>query len=194
MPPIHQTRRRTVAAGVLAAGGGSRFDGAEHKLLADFRGQPLVSWAIEAAAGAGFDDLYVATGAVDLAGLIPQHAVEVGVPDWADGQSRSLRALVERARADGHGALVVGLGDQPLIPTAAWRSVGAASGLIVVATFDGERRPPVKLGEDVWPDLPDEGDLGARLVMRLRPDDVCEVPCIGNPVDIDTSEDLAQWN
>ena len=187
-------QRRPVAAVVLAAGGGSRFDGDCHKLLADFRGRPVVSWVLDSVCSAGFDTVYITTGAVDLTDHIPAGVIQIPVPDWAEGQSRSLQAAVARAEQDGHGALVIGLGDQPLVPPAAWRSVGASAGAIVTATFDGKRRPPVKLDSTVWPLLPTEGDDGARLLIQTRPELVFEVPCRGNPVDIDTTEDLHKWN
>ena len=184
----------TVAGAVLAAGGGSRFDGDDHKLRADFRGRPVVSWVLDAAIEAGFNQLYLVTGAVDLADLCPEGVTLVHNPDWADGQSTSLGAAIDAARSDGHDALVVGLGDQPLVPAAAWRSVGASAGTIVTATFDGARRPPVRLHAAIWDEVPRTGDFGARTLMQQQPELVSEIPCRGNPVDIDTVEDLRQWS
>ncbi len=187
-------QRRPVAAVVLAAGGGSRFDGDSHKLLAEFRGRPVISWVLESVLNAGFDTVYLTTGSTDFGDLVPDSVVQIPVSDWQDGQARSLAAAVARATSDGHGAIVVGLADQPLVPTSAWRSVGASHGAVVIATFDGKRRPPVKLDESVWPLLPIEGDDGARVLMQARPELVSEVPCTGNPADIDTTEDLRKWN
>lgn len=184
----------TVAAVVLAAGGGTRFRGAGHKLRAPFQGRPVVSWVLDAVDEAGYDHVYVVTGAVELNDLVAPHHTIITNLRWAEGQSTSLVVAIERAEADGHDAIVVGLGDQPLVPAAAWRSVGAAAGAIVVATFNGARRPPVKLTRPIWPDLPRSGDFGARALIEQRPELVSEIPCGGNPVDIDTVEDLQRWS
>lgn len=195
----------TVAAIVLAAGEGSRFRSSSggHKLMAEFRGRPILAWAVSAALDAGFDRLYVVQGAVDVNALIrdtttghPRAATVVVLtnPDWAQGQAASLATGIAAAAADGHGAVVVGLGDQPLVPASAWRSVGAAAGPIVAATFDGQRRPPTKLDCTVWDQLPRTGDQGARMLIQLRPDLVSELPCTGSGFDIDTTEDLGRWS
>lgn len=176
---------------LLAAGGGSRFGGDGHKLLAPFRGRALVAWALEAASV--LDELIVVTGAVDLGALVPPGTRVVHNPRWADGQATSLAAAVEAASA--HDAIVVGLGDQPLIPAEAWRRVAAAvTTPIAVATYGGARRNPVRLARAVWPLLPVEGDEGARSLLRERKDLVTEVACPGNPADVDTQEDLATWS
>ncbi|MFV0258484.1 MAG: NTP transferase domain-containing protein [Acidimicrobiales bacterium] len=201
----------TVAGAVLAAGRGSRFEGSEHKLLAPFRGRPVVWWAVQAARGAGLDALYVITGAVDLTGALagigspsggpvldrdgtgPTVAL-VANPRWAEGQATSVGVALDRAAADGHEAVVIGLGDQPMIPASAWSAVAAADTPIAVAGFDGVRRPPVRLHRKVWAQIPRTGDEGARRWWRERPELVSEIPCSGNPIDIDTLEDLRRWN
>lgn len=183
----------TTAALVLAAGEGSRFTGPAHKLVAPFRGRPLWEWAVDAAVDAGLDATYVVTGAVALS--LPQAVVEVHNEAWAEGQATSLAAGVAVVRADGHDAVVVGLADQPLVGADAWQAVaGSTETPIAVASFDGQHRPPVRLAAEVWPLLPTAGDEGARSLMRKRPDLVTAVPCSGQPVDIDTLEDLERWS
>ena len=185
---------RTVAGVVLAAGAGSRFEGSTHKLLAPLKGKPVVRWVFDAVAAAGFDRVYVITGAVDLAPHIPPEFTSVHAEDWELGPAHTLQAAIRQAEADGVEAMIVGLGDQPMVPAAAWRSVGAAAGAIVTASIAGHRRPPVTVHHSVWPLLPSTGDEGARALLRSRPDLVSEIPCRGNPFDIDTAEDLARWS
>ena len=91
--------------------------------------------------------------------------------------------------------MVIGLGDQPLVQTEAWRRVARATKTpVAVATYEGERGNPVRLSSMVWPLLPSTGDAGARVVMRRRPDLVTEVACPGRSADIDTVDDLAEWS
>jgi molybdenum cofactor cytidylyltransferase len=193
----------TVAAVILAAGGGRRYAGDGHKLRARLRGRPLVAHAVAHAVAAGLDEVVVVTGAVDLDDLLGPASgawtpaagpTLIPNPRWAEGQATSLQVAVAHARAAHHHALVVGLGDQPFVGAQAWRAVAACDAPVAVATFEGARRPPVRLAAAVWPLLPTTGDEGARGLLRSRPDLVSEVPCQGRPVDIDTLEDLARWS
>lgn len=185
----------TVAAVLLAAGEGSRYTasgGAGHKLLAEFRGRTVVGWAIDHAVQAGLGSLYVVVGEVDIP--LPDGVQAIHNRRWAEGMATSLQAALTVARAADHEAVVVGLGDQPLVSTEAWRRVGTASGPISVATYDGVWGHPVRLATDVWRLMPAAGDQGARRVMQEHPELVMEVPCPGSPVDVDTVEDLSLWS
>lgn len=184
----------TIAAVILAAGDGSRYQGPGHKLLTPVRGRSLVRWAVDPAAEAGLDETIVITGAVDLNAVLPDEVTIVRNDDWAEGQAVSLQVAVRYASMAGHDAIVVGLGDMPDVPSSAWRAVAEAEGDLVTATFDGERRPPVKITGAMWPLLPMTGDEGARSLIRSRPDLLVEVSCDGHGLDVDTLEDLERWS
>ncbi len=182
---------------ILAAGGGSRFNGDAHKLVSEFRGRPLVEWAVDAAIGAGLAEVIVVQGAVDLREMVNPLVTVLANERWAEGQATSLGVAVAHARAVGHDAVVVGLGDQPLLASSAWRAVASAPRTppIAVATYDGRRGNPVRLASSVWDRLRFEGDEGARELMRREPNLCGEVACAeGNPADVDTVEDLEQWS
>ena len=181
---------------ILAAGSSTRFvDGP--KQLAQLNGQPLVAIAAQAALDAGcFASVLVVAGAVPLEGIVPEGVVIIDNPLWASGQASSLLAGIAAARDAGAQAVVVGLADQPFVAAEAWQLVSRMETElpIVVATYEGQRGNPVRLGAEVWDDLPNEGDEGARVLLRGRPELVAAVACPGDASDVDTVEDLEQWN
>ncbi len=187
------------AAVILAAGKGERYSGPTHKLLADFKGKPVLQWVVDNVLQAGFSDIYVISGAIDLheepdLDLSSERITLIQNHNYEEGQATSLRSALAVAREDGHTSITVGLGDMPLVPAEAWKSVAEAQGQLVTATFSGNRRPPVKIEDELWSLIPISGDEGARSLLRLRPDLLNEVPCEGSPIDIDTRSDLERWN
>jgi molybdenum cofactor cytidylyltransferase len=187
-PPV-----TTTAAVILAAGAGSRFAGPSHKLLTEVRGKSIVRHAVDAARAAGFDEVVVVSGCVDLVPVMPDDVTILHNERWEDGQSTSLRAATMYADARGHRAIVVGLGDQPGVPAEAWKAVAASTSDIAAADFGSGPRPPVRLTDAMWASLPVSGDQGARALMRERPEMVESVPCEGSEADVDTLEDLRRW-
>lgn len=191
----------SVAAVILAAGAGSRFNRHDPeaapgaKLLHAVRGRPLVAWAIAPALEAGLDAVVLVDGAADLGGVVPDGVTLLHNDRWIDGQAASLRVALDWCTRQGHLTAVIGLGDTPGLTPAAWRSVATApGGPMIFATYEGRRGHPVRLDASVWPLLPTTGDEGARSLARVRPELVREVPCTGASSDIDTPEALTLWN
>jgi CTP:molybdopterin cytidylyltransferase MocA len=197
--PSPDVVRSEIVSIVLAAGGGSRFEDATHKLRVGFGGATVVARSVGEAVSSDIGPVIVVWGAVELDDVLATE-VAAGVelvanPEWVSGQATSLQVGLRRAAELGAFAAVVGLGDQPGVPAVAWRTVAATeTAPIVTATFGGRRSPPVRLDRAVWEMLPTAGDEGARALMRVRPDLVGEVACPGNPSDIDTVEDLRRWS
>lgn len=201
---------------LLAAGGGRRFDGDDHKLLAELPaadgrpGEAVAARAMaavcDAVVGGALDRIVIVTGAADLDEIVEGVVAPFDLCDrvalvhnaaWKTGQASSLQAAL-RSLDGAVDVAVVGLADQPDVSTAAWSAVADAATRpgatpICVATYDGRRRNPVALHRSVWPMLPTTGDHGARDLIRLQPDLVTPVPSPGSPADIDTVEDLRRW-
>ena len=133
-----------VAAAVLAAGRGSRFGGDEPKCLAEWRGRPLVTWALEAALTSGLFPVLLVTGHGDdsVARRVRRRASTSCTARVAARASRTAcvpRSTRSRAH-DAVGAVCVGLADQPRVGAEAYRRLAAAfaeGGELAVATYDG---------------------------------------------------------
>ncbi|MFL6009172.1 MAG: NTP transferase domain-containing protein [Rubrobacteraceae bacterium] len=188
---------RGISAILLAAGSGSRFGGG--KLLAPYRGRPLIEASLANLAEAPIEETVAVVGddAQRLRAVCEPYGVRVVEnPDWRQGQSTSVRAGLLALGPEVRAAVVL-LADQPLVgPGAVGRLVAAfeEGAEVAVATYGGRRRNPVLFSRAVWPLLEAElsGDEGARAVLRRHPDLVTEVPCdgVGEPADVDTAEDL----
>ena len=191
----------TTVAILLAAGAGSRFVGNTHKLHSMLRGQSVLSHAVNSVVEAGFTHIFVVWGAVEPSSDATSRpgVTLVHNPEWQTGQASSLQAGIHAARQVGGTSIVVGLGDQPFVRPSDWVAVASSGSPIAQALYlqpDGQKTPgnPVLLAAEVWPLLPTLGDFGARNLISSRPELVEQVLCSGSPFDIDTIEDLNQWN
>ncbi len=194
-----------IAGVILAAGASTRLG--RPKQLLSLGGEPLIRHVIRRALDSRVDDVVVVLGAHadDVQRAIADlHVITVRNPEFAAGQSTSLRAGVAWARIAGVAAVVVLLGDQPEIETAfidrvieTHRERGAP---IVQALYAGTPGHPVLFALPLFAELETvHGDEGARSVIRRHAADLCRVRVADSPppADIDTGADyqalLARW-
>ncbi|MFV1991092.1 MAG: NTP transferase domain-containing protein, partial [Acidimicrobiales bacterium] len=153
----------------------------------------VVEHACEALRASQLDHRAIVVGAESLFDLIPDELTILENPDWEQGQSGSLAVAVEHARVLKCDAIVVALGDQPGISATAWNALAASSQPLATASYSGQPGHPIRLGKQVWDELPSEGDIGARELLREGKRGVERVLCAGNPDDVDVVEDLSKW-
>ena len=182
---------------VLAAGGSTRMG--RPKQLAELEGRPLLAHALAALDEAPVDRVVVALGGAAAEVL---DRVELGraeplvVEGWAAGMGHVLAATLAQA-GDDWAAVVVLLGDQPLVPgravarlVRAWRS---GAGPVVTATYGGRPGHPKLFDRRLLPDLLRlTGDTGARDLVAAHPEWVhrVEVGDLGSDTDVDVEADL----
>ena len=189
-----------LSAIVLAAGRSSRFGEGAHKLLAAFDGTPLVRLSVTAAVEAGVGPVVVVTGgeAIHVSrALVGLDVRLVHEPAFADGLATSLRRGID-AVAPTTEAVVIALGDQPLVTpgayrrvVATWRTTGSP---IVVSQYSDNHGPshPVLFAASLFDELRAlDGDIGAREVIARDPHRVARAIMEWEaPGDVDTREDL----
>jgi molybdenum cofactor cytidylyltransferase len=191
--------RGEVAAVVLAAGCGGRFSARQSKLVADYRGRPLLRHAVEAALASHAHPTIVVTG-FDRARV---EATLDGLPvtcvhnaDYASGLASSLCVGMAQVTA-GAGALVL-LGDMPGVTPEILNQLiaefrGAPAGCPAVApTRQGKRGNPVLLARALFAEIMQlRGDEGARRLLHAV-DGVIDLPIDSDAVttDVDTFADL----
>ena len=186
-----------VLAVVLAAGGSTRMG--RPKQVAELAGRPLLAHVLAAAEDAPVDRVVVALGGaatevldrVDLGRAEP-----LVVEGWAAGMGHVLASTLAQATGD-WGAVVVLLGDQPLVPgravarvVEAWR---AGAGPVVTATYGGRPGHPKLFDRRLLPDLLSlGGDAWARDLVAAHPEWVHRIEAgdLGSDADVDVEADL----
>jgi molybdenum cofactor cytidylyltransferase len=188
---------------VLAAGRASRMGRA--KQLAELGGRPLLEHALAAMSAAPLDDLVVVLGAYAeevLARVDLHRARPLLVADWEQGMGRVIAAALAALRepgAGGWGAVVIALGDQPLVGPAvvgrlveAWRH---GAGPVVSAAYHGRIGNPKLFDGALVGRLGGlAGDEGARGLLARHPEWVVavEVGRLGSDLDVDDEAGLAR--
>ncbi len=176
---------------MLAAGAGSRAGGPK-ALRRTLDGRPWVEIAAITLSEAGCDPVIVIVGAqaYDAELLVPDWAETLVAWNWAEGQSVSLRKVVEEATRERAEAILVTLVDLPeQTVEAAQRVLAAAEGeaALARATFDGQPGHPVLIGKAHWEPMLEtlDGDHGAGPYLAAH--DVLEVDCtdLGGGKDVD---------
>ena len=184
---------------VLAAGAGRRFGG--RKLLADWRGRPLILWAVEAALSARIDRVTVVVGseaeavAAALTPLAGERLAVVPAAGWIDGLSASLRAGIEALPPEAE-AVAIFLGDMPDVSSteadAVLDAVQAGAPAARLRHPDGPAHPTA-FGRGLFSQLALlSGDQGARGILAELGDTVAEIASdrSGAVFDVDTPDDL----
>ncbi len=199
---------------LLAAGTSSRF-GDRNKLLATVDGEPIVRHAARSLLASNVDAITVVLGHEHervrdaIADLVEETALPgsttppvrfVRAPDYAEGQSRSLRCGIEaiQDRDPDADAVVIALGDMPdVLPATIDRLIAAyevGAGTALAAAYDRQRGNPVLFDATHFDALvATDGDTGGRSVLLTAEDAaLVETSDPGVVRDVDRPEDLAE--
>ncbi|HEX3487077.1 MAG TPA: molybdopterin-binding/glycosyltransferase family 2 protein [Micropepsaceae bacterium] len=191
-------RAPRIAALVLAAGLSSRMG--SNKLLQEWRGKPLLRWAVEAALASDASPVIVVTGneaakvETALKGLDVRY---VHNGDYRSGLASSLKTGIAAVPDSADGAIVL-LGDMPEINASVIdRMIAAFSPAdgraICIAIHERRRGNPVLWSRAFFPEIATlSGDEGARRLLAQHEELVCEIDADSGVLrDIDTPEALA---
>jgi molybdenum cofactor cytidylyltransferase len=180
---------------VPAAGRGSRFGSAQHKLEQPFEGSTVLGTTLRHAIETQLPVLVVTTAALaPLAGqyLATRDVLVLSAGEAARGMGYSIAAgVVERSGATGWLVLPA---DMPLLRPGTLLAVAQAleEHPVVYAQYKGRRGHPVGFAAELYSELIQvDGDDGARRVVARYPAFGVDVDDPGTMLDVDTPADLA---
>ncbi len=180
---------------VLAAGFGSRYKGARHKLDEPLHGSTVLGCTLRQAVASQLPVVLVTTAPFVAAAsevLAMRDIVVLSLAEASRGMGHSIAAGVGE-RPDAGGWLILP-GDMPMVRAQTLRAVAAAleRHAVVYAQYRGRRGHPVGFGSELYSELIAlTGDEGARRIVARYPVHGEELDDPGVLVDVDTQDDLA---
>ncbi len=198
--PVQEVWGR-VGAVVLAAGEARRFG--TLKQLLPWRGRPLVVHVAEQASSCRDVDRIVITvgaGAAQVQDALANRSIQiVPVPNWAEGQSRSVQAGLAALLSEGESeisSVLFLLADQPGVSpellSALVRRHRETLVPVVAPRYRGKRGNPVLFDVATFPEFAAlDGDIGARPIIQAHASEIAWVDWPTPEIlhDIDTAED-----
>lgn len=206
--PRRMVERRQISnatiGGVILAAGQSQRMGAQNKLLAEIDGVPIIRRTAQALLDGGLNDLVIVTGhehRLVAAALDDLPVTCIYNDDYQSGQASSVACGVRHHQNGSHAAVLIALGDMPLVRpeliAALLRdhsSLPDATDRITLPVFDGRRGNPVIWGHGFFDELVAlTGDAGGRIIFAENKNAVNSLgwPDDSIHLDIDTPEALA---
>ena len=206
--PRRMVGRRQISnatiGGVILAAGQSRRMGAQNKLLAEIDGVPIIRRTAQAMLDGGLNDLVIVTGhehRLVAAALDDLPVTCIYNDEYQSGQASSVACGVRHHQNGSHAAVLIALGDMPLVRpeliAALLRdhsSLPDATDRITLPVFDGRRGNPVIWGRGFFDELVAlTGDAGGRIIFAENKNAVNSLgwPDDSIHLDIDTPEALA---
>lgn len=177
--PRKMVERRQISnatiGGVILAAGQSQRMGAQNKLLAEIDGVPIIRQTAQALLDGGLNDLVIVTGHEhgQIAAVLADLPVTcIYNDDYQSGQASSVACGVRHHQAGPHAAVLIALGDMPLVTpdliAALLRDhIGLpdAPDRITLPVCDGRRGNPVIWGRGFFDGLMAlTGDSGGRTI------------------------------
>lgn len=185
-----------VSAVILAAGASRRMGRA--KPLLPIAAEPMIRRVAQRVLAAGLEETLVIVGhqAAEVTAVLADLPLRiVKNTNWRKGQSASVATAVGALPSSAGAALFVPC-DLPHLTPGLLRDLisvyRCSSASIVVPTADGQRRSPVLVDPNLFPELLTlTGDQGARQIFSAHADEVLELPVTDPRVldDIDTRAD-----
>lgn len=176
----------------MAAGRGSRFGGG--KLDAECAGKPVGLWVVEAVAEAGLLPGICVTGPEPARFIAQAHGWNWAInPAPDEGMGSSIATAAHIAVQRGSEALLVVLGDMPLVSPVLLRELAAQSRPAATDHGLGRAGVPALFPAALYPTLVQcGGERGGAQVLAGLGDLMLIEPSGGTLLDIDTPADLAR--